>query len=115
MYVRNQGYKEPSGEIPENYSGIALSKSENAENVNNNLQNEEEKSQNAMNFIANEPKREDCKKSSGNGILSGLLDRFGLRGIEGSDITLLALAILLLSGEDDDYIWIFLLLLLIVH
>ncbi len=115
MYARNQSYQEKANEIPDNYSGVALSKSEKQENVNNNLQKEEEKSQNAMNFIINEPKKEECRKGTGGGILSGLLEKFGLREIDGSDITLLALAILLLSGDDDDYIWIFLLLLLIVR
>jgi hypothetical protein len=50
----------------------------------------------------------------GGGLISGLFDRLGIKEVESSDITLLALAVLLIFGEDDDYIWIFLLLLLIV-
>ena len=113
MYIRNSGYTDKSGEIPDNYSGIALSKDENRENVNNTLQ-KEESSQPAMNFTCDESKRDDCKKGVGSGLLSGLFDRFGIKEVESSDITLLALAVLLIFGDDDDYIWIFLLLLLIV-
>ena len=115
MYVRNQGFQDKANEIPDNYSGVALSNNEARENSNNNLQNEKEESKNVMNFISNEPKRDECKKNTGGGILSGLLEKIGLREIESADITLLAIAVLLLSGDDDDYIWIFLLLLLIVR
>ena len=113
MYIRSSGYSDKSGDIPENYSGIALSKDENRENANNTLP-KEEPSQPAMNLSCDEPKREDCKKGVGGGLISGLFDRFGIKEVESSDITLLALAVLLIFGEDDDYVWIFLLLLLIV-
>ncbi|MBQ1244939.1 MAG: hypothetical protein IIX94_04260, partial [Clostridia bacterium] len=68
----------------------------------------------AMSFTNDDQKREDCKKGVGGGLISGLFDRLGIKEVESSDITLLALAVLLIFGEDDDYIWIFLLLLLIV-
>ncbi|MBQ5800298.1 MAG: hypothetical protein IIW20_00280 [Clostridia bacterium] len=113
MYIRSSGYSDKSGDIPENYSGIALSKDENRENANNTLP-KEEPSQNAMSFTNDDQKREDCKKGVGGGLISGLFDRLGIKEVESSDITLLALAVLLIFGEDDDYVWIFLLLLLIV-
>ena len=126
MYSRNFNITKPTdtSEIPENYSGIALSTKEKEENqdevIVNTPSDDTQKFENAdaeesLNFIEREKKDDRQNWQRNNRLLSGILDKFGIKGIESSDITILVIAILLLSGEDEDYTWLLLLLLLIVH
>ena len=126
MYSRNFNITKPTdtSEIPENYSGIALSTKEKEGNqdevIVNTPSDDTQKFENAdaeesLNFIEREKKDDRQNWQRNNRLLSGILDKFGIKGIESSDITILVIAILLLSGEDEDYTWLLLLLLLIVH
>lgn len=126
MYSRNFNITKPTdtSEIPENYSGIALSAKEKEEKQDeapintpsDNAENFENTNvQETFNFIEREKNDDRQNGQRSNRLFSGILDKFGIKGIESSDITILVIAILLLSGEDEDYTWLLLLLLLIVH
>ena len=126
MYSRNFNITKPTdtSEIPENYSGIALSTKEKEENQDEVIVNtpsdnthnfENPDAEEALNFIEREKSDDRQSWQRNNRLLSGILDKFGIKGIESSDITILVIAILLLNGEDEDYMWLLLLLLLIVH
>ena len=127
MYTRNVSLPSDSENdkgIPENYSGYTMSMknqpSENSEEAQKTEENPSgvygekvtanESSQPVFNY-ADTSDRSAHKES---GLFSALLEKIGIKGAESSDITLLIIALLLLSGETDDYIWILLLLLLLV-
>ncbi len=62
-----------------------------------------------------EPK---CQEKKGGGILSSLLGRLGLGGIDTTELAILFVALLLMSDggcDDENYIWVILLLLLLIN
>ena len=127
MYSRNVSFQNDSEKdksIPENYSGYTMSMRNQPNDVaeetksTEELQNElyskdvpsDENSQPTFNYTSGG----GCTPHKESGLFSGLLEKIGIKGAESSDITLLIVALLLISGENDDYIWILLLLLLLI-
>ncbi len=126
MYVRNTSF--PNGDqndkgIPENYSGYAMSTrnqsegSQKAEDIQTGQSNEYESSLPKEEAAFSMKRESECEYASHkeNRLLSGIFEKLGIKGAESSDITVLIIALLLLNGENDDYIWILLLLLLIIN
>lgn len=126
MYVRNTSF--PNGDqkdnsVPENYSGYAMSTrnqsegSQKAEEIPKGQANEYESSLPKEEAAFSMNRENECEYASHkeNRLLSGIFEKLGIKGAESSDITVLIIALLLLNGENDDYIWILLLLLLIMN
>lgn len=60
-----------------------------------------------------------CHEKKSAGLLSSLLDKLGLGGIDTTELVILFVALLLMSegdcGDEENYIWVILLLLLLIN
>ena len=137
MYSREQNYRE---NIPDNYNGITMGANNDRRRdecrfipekedacVKNDCPPKHEDCQKEIAHHREDCKRDECfppcedkceRKDDGRsgGILSSLLCRLGFDGVDNMDFIILFVALLLMSSDkrdEDSYIWLLLLFLLI--